>query len=384
MSTEPVRKLIEAAEHAAGAPMPLNRLDFVAWQDRDLPARRWMVRDWIPLGHVTSLYGDGGAGKSLVAQMLMASCATGVPWFSREVMQCKVLGLFCEDDEGELLRRQEAINNAHSIDFCDLEQMIAFSRVGEDNALMTFDREGRGELTPLWHRIVEEVRDFGAQLVVVDTAADTFGGDELKRPQVRQFISTCLGRIAREIDGAVLLCAHPSLSGLNSGTGAGGSTAWNNTVRSRLYLERPPAEDGEQADPDARLLTTKKANYAATGSEIRLRWRNGAFVLDSIAGGNFVEIIDQRNREREVEGIFLACLREVQARGQQAADSVAARDRYAPKLLRTLPAGRKCSFNELKLAMDRLLSAGKVRVASVRTPGRNYVSALVEVVASDE
>src|SRR6185312_14097232 len=32
------------------------------------PARRWIVRDCIPCGVVTGLYGDGGIGKSLLAQ----------------------------------------------------------------------------------------------------------------------------------------------------------------------------------------------------------------------------------------------------------------------------------------------------------------------------
>ncbi len=42
-----------------------------------IPERRWLVPDWIPQGQVTLLGGDGGVGKSLLAQQLMTSLALG-------------------------------------------------------------------------------------------------------------------------------------------------------------------------------------------------------------------------------------------------------------------------------------------------------------------
>lgn len=360
-------------------PPALRSIDLPWWHGRPVPERRWMVRDWIPWGYVTALYGDGGTGKSILAQQLMTACVIEQNWLGLETTPGSAIGLFCEDDEGELLRRQEHINHAFGVDFRDLGCLHIIPRVGDDNVLMTFDRGGRGELTPLWDMVVAEAKRRGARLAVIDTAADTFGGDEIRRSEVRQFIASCLGRLAREIDGAVLLLAHPSQSGLKSGDGAGASTAWSNTVRSRLYLERPATEEGEKLDDRARILTTKKANYAATGSEMRLRWQRGVFVPEGGAGDGLVEAIDLRNREREVEEIFLSCLRDVRTRGQHASDSTASRDRYAPKLFRTLTAGRGCSARELKGAMSRLLDNGRIRVESVRNASRNYVGSIVEV-----
>ena len=108
---------------------------------------------------------------------------------------------------------------------------------------MTFAR-GVGELTPFHSHVLEAALDLEARLVIVDTAADTFGGNENDRSQVRQFVSRALGSIAQKINGAVLLCAHPSRSGLSSGEGDGGSTGWSNAFRSRLYLRAPAIEDG--------------------------------------------------------------------------------------------------------------------------------------------
>lgn len=357
----------------------LRSIDLPWWQGRPVPERRWMVRDWMPWGYVTALYGDGGTGKSLLAQQLMTACVIEKNWLGLETTPCPAIGLFCEDDQDELLRRQHCINRALGVDFGDLGHLHIIPRVGDDNVLMTFNRNGKGELTPLWQVLVTEAKRRGARLAVIDTAADTFGGDELRRAEVRQFIASCLGRLAREIDGAVLLLAHPSLSGLKSGEGTGASTAWSNTVRSRLYLSRPEAEEGAQIDEDLRILTRKKANYAAIGDEIRLRWQNGVFVIEGAPSGNFVEAIDRRNHHQEAEEAFLSCLGAVIETGRYASATPNSTC-YAPKIFLKLDARRGFNKQQLERAMESLFAAGRIRVGPLKTGHRNIVQAIVKVV----
>src|SRR5262249_22973962 len=73
----------------------------------------------------------------------------------------------------------------------------------------------------------------------------------------------------------VLLLAHPSMAGKASGSGASGSTAWENAVRARLYMRRP-----EEGHFDERELIRAKANYAAAGENTTLRmlYQTGFFV----------------------------------------------------------------------------------------------------------
>ena len=89
------------------------------------------------------------------------------------------------------------------------------------------------------------------------------GGNENYRFQVRSFINL-LRRWAMEMDGGVIITAHPSNFGLSQGTGISGSTAWNNSVRSRIYLTKPKddVDDfGEQEDTNERILKLMKNNY---------------------------------------------------------------------------------------------------------------------------
>ena len=239
------------------------------------PERQWLIDDWLPRGYVTALYGDGGVGKSLLTQQLITALAAGKSFLGKEIKTYKVYALMCEDDSNELWRRQVAINNYYGIDMEQLKNICFVSRVGKDNFLMTFANDYVGRLTKFFKELSQDLTRHKPDLIILDTAADLFGGNENNRPQVRQFVQTACGQIARLNNSAVLLCAHPSESGIQKGTGSGGSTAWNNTVRSRWYLKRP--EDGQLTN-DHRILSKVKSNYSAIGEEEYFRWENGVFV----------------------------------------------------------------------------------------------------------
>jgi RecA-family ATPase len=344
---------------------PLEVIEPISFQDAPVPVRRWLWKDWIPLGFVTALYGDGGTGKSLFAQQLMTSCGTGQPFLGFEVMPCRVLGMFCEDDRDELHRRQDATNSAVGVNFGDLENVLWLPRVGLDNLLMTFLADGRGEVSPLFSQVVNLARERGVQLVIIDTAADVFAGNENIRPQVRQFIAL-LTRLARAIDGAVLLLAHPSQTGRASGSGDGGSTAWNNSVRSRLYLKRPEAAGGNMPDADIRVLSRLKANYAAAGVEVTLRFNRGVFVLEGSAEPDG----DGYYRSRAVEQAFLSGMSELAAKNIRC-NVHKGQANYAPKVLREKTnTAAAYSEDELEAAMNRLLRDGKISSREEGPPSR--------------
>jgi hypothetical protein len=109
-------------------------------EGRRPPARKWIVPGWIPCGVVTGLYGDGGEGKSLIAQQLQTSTAIGKPWLGLPVEPVPSLGVYCEDEFAELFRRQQDINPSYGITFGDLEGVEWLPRYGMDNVLMTFGR----------------------------------------------------------------------------------------------------------------------------------------------------------------------------------------------------------------------------------------------------
>jgi RecA-family ATPase len=124
---------------------------------------------------------------------------------------------------------------------------------------------------------------------------------------------------------AILLLSHPSLSGMASGTGQSGSTGWGNSVRSRLYLERPKAQDGGEPDPDLRILTNKKANFSSTDVSLSLRWAAGAFRLEKSGLGG----LDRMAQERAADTRFLELLADFEKQGRTTNN--AGGPNYAPR-----------------------------------------------------
>ena len=266
--------------------------------------REWIVPDWIPKGVVSSLSGDGGMGKTLIAQQLLYACGLGGKWLGLDVPAVRGLGVFCEDDEDELHRRHNAIKKdlGHPIDNPFTDTWI-WPRVGYDNLFVTFDRDNRPLVSPFFAQVMRHVMEKRIELLVLDTIADMFGGNEIIRAQVNFFIKATCGAFIKQAKDAgfvltVILLSHPSQAGRNTGTGESGSTAWNNAVRARLYLTRP--EDGL---PEQRVLTRKKSNYSVSGDDVKLDllWADG--VLKLASGSNAVAVKSVENQILQMVGI---------------------------------------------------------------------------------
>ena len=346
-------------------PPPLDIVDPRTLAGVPITPRDWIVEDWLPFGHVTISYGDGGVGKTLLAQQLMTACASGTYWCGLTTRRCRVFGLFCEDDAAEVHRRQDRINAALGVDWGDLGDMRWACAVGADNVLVRFEQDGRWHITPRFEQVLQAARDFGAQLLVLDTAADTFGGNENDRQQVRAFLGPVLTKLARDIGGAVLLNAHPSRSGLSTtGDMDGGSTAWSNTARSRWALTRPPAEEGAAPDANARVLARRKANYASIGNEIALQWRDGVMMPQIAASGT-----SGAPARAAAEGVFLTLLDRCMGQGQAVSSSATAPN-FAPRLFGKRPDREGYTRRDFDAAMQSLFASKRIRVSEYGRPGK--------------
>lgn len=215
---------------------------------------------------------------------------------------------------------------------------------------------------------VARVAEHRPSLVVLDTLADLYGGDEINRGQTRQFIGQ-LRSLALEYDTTILLLAHPSLSGISRGDGNSGSTAWNNSVRSRLYLRRQTTEGGAEVDPDARILEVMKANYGRIGATLSLRYVDGAFIW---LGSNSIR--DTKEAIVKADLIFMKLLRECAANGRRVNHSGSSS--YAPTVFASMPGAEGVTKAALRRAMETALAKGTARIETDGPPSRR-VSFLV-------
>ena len=161
--------------------------------------------------------------------------------------------------------------------------------------------------------------------VVIDNASDAFAGDEINRAAVRAFVRS-LAAIARSVGGAVLLLAHVDKGTARAVSQAGaesysGSTAWNNSVRSRLFLLETARGELE--------LRHEKCNLAAKAPPLRLEWPQDG-VIEVPQTGGIVAAIEGKTQTRAV----LAMLHEFATRGESIATAATSPNNAARLLSR--------------------------------------------------
>jgi RecA-family ATPase len=368
-----VRSAREKFAAKAAAPVMLAFADMTLWDSTPIPDRQWAVLDRIPLRQPTLFSGEGATGKSIITLQLVVAHVLGKDWLRSLPEKGPAIYFGAEDELDELRRRLAAIASFYGFTFADLIKggLHLLSFAGLDPLLATANREGKITPTPLFDRLIEAARDIKPKCIAIDTSADVFGGNEIDRTQVRGFINL-LRKLAITADGSVVLLAHPSLTGINSGSGISGSTAWHNSVRARLFLKTPKAKDddgngaGNGDHNDLRELSFLKNNYGRCAETLTLRYRDGLFLPE--AGTSSLE---KAALEQRIDNTFVTVLGKLIDQKRPVSPSVRAAT-YAPTVIAGHPDGKVYSRAEYRDAMERLINANKIHIVEIGPPSRTY------------
>lgn len=335
-------------------------IDPSKWEGKEVPARRWVVEGLIPDGDATLFSGHGGHGKSWISLQLAICAATGRDFLGLPTKHCPVFYFSAEDGEEELHHRTHAITKALSIPMSELTDLAIAARADQDNLFMTFDRFTEvGEVAPTYGQVMNQALVMGAGIVILDSRHNLFTGNENSRPIAYQFMKA-LRIMARETQAAVIMLDHPSKDGRKTGEGDGGSTAWHNAARARLYLT------ASETDRDVRGLSCKKLNYGRGIGDLVLKWRDGIFtrIDEARSPANAVDRLQQ-------DGLVLDGLRQLQQRDARVALNPDAKNSLA-SLVRRLSETRHLTHQQVVESQSRLLGAGKLVRVEIGPPSRRY------------
>lgn len=375
-----VREALSEAEFAGQPFAPLSAyegeaaidllplIDMAALAGREPPHREWIVKSWIPSLQATYLTGPGSAGKSLLSQQLCTCIALGLPFLGLETRATGALYLTCEDDRGELERRQKDICESLDVDRSALAgKLHLVSLQGElQNELVSFDDRDMMRTTSAYARLEATALKVGVGFIALDNVAH-LTSDEIARNRVAAFVNV-LNRLALKVNGAVLFLGHPNKPGQQYS----GSTSWENQVRARLYMEEP-----KDTDSDLKSLTRAKANYARRGEKLEFRWYRGAFVREGDLPPDTARELAETAAAAEHNARFLTCLAEMTRQQRHVSERPGAN--YAPKVFSTMPEAKGSKREDLTAAMDRLFRIGRIERAELwRGSDRKIVSGLRE------
>jgi RecA-family ATPase len=133
-------------------------------------------------------------------------------------------------------------------------------------------------------------------------------------------------------------------------------------MRSRLYFERIMV-DRMEPDPNLRVLTNKKANYAALGTQIRVRWQDGVFSPENSGGS-----VDKIAAMKLAEQVFLDILLLLESQGREVSSKPSAS--YAPTVFAAHPDAKGITKKVFALAMERLFQDKRIRLVDCGTKSR--------------
>jgi RecA-family ATPase len=333
------------------------------WPNEAPPPVDWLADQRIPRGDVTTLHGDGGAGKTDLSIQLAEAVARGAEfWLGHHVTHGRVVILSAEEPERELRRRIWLHSRRDGFDPAELVDLHLW--FPEEVAGATFavpDRAGTMQPTPLFRSLEAAIANVAPVLVIVDNVAATFTGNQNDRVMVRSYVNLWRTIARQPSRPAVLLLDHPSLSGITSGTGRGGNMDWRNAVRSALYLRSP--DDKDEAERGIRLFETAKSNYGPIGQQVRLQWAEGGLAPEHAPSS-----LTRLAEDAKVDEVFLALLDKRNAQGRPVRPNNG-RD-YAPNEFEGDAGATGIRSKAFKASMERLLGTGKVVVITKGPPSK--------------
>jgi RecA-family ATPase len=356
---------IEAAPAGFSAP---QRAPIREWASKPVPEQEFTVPDRIPAEQVFLFSGEGGGGKSEMAQHLDAAHVLGREWMGIVPRQGPAIHIECEDAMSVLHRRLAVVSSHYDVPIETFDRDLhLFSLTEHDSILATVSKNGVIKPTAVYQWLYELAGDLKPVQISIASVANIFAGSEIDRIQVQQFIKL-LNRIPALTKGSLVLVSQPSLTGIASTNvsheGLSGTTQWHNAVRGRAVVKHIRPKDGDNSiiDTGLRTITFHKNQYGPPVAGITVCWTNGMFL--PVAGST---TIAGAERAAAVEGMALALLARFNAQNRQLS-IVPNPNNYAAKEFAETPEAEAAGFTtkDFRAALDRLL--GREEIENAKDP----------------
>lgn len=219
------------ATEADGLSLSERPFKFLSLSEMSISPVSWLVDGYFEENCLAVLYGQPGHGKSFLTLDVSCCVASGMPFHGLQVKRGAVFYISGEGHNG-LIRRIQAWCDSHGV------SKDALSLFVSDGAIDLFSAQRAIYVEQVIESMVMAA-DAHPVLIVIDTLARNFGGDENS--------SADMGAFVRNVDqlrakwGATTLVVHHS--GKDGQRGARGSSALKGAVDSEYEVVRT-ASDG--------------------------------------------------------------------------------------------------------------------------------------------
>jgi hypothetical protein len=177
--------------------------------EEELDPRPWLVPGLLLRGHVTATAAPGGTGKSLFTLCISMMCRLGKPWANWQPRgEYRTLIINAEEDITEVRRRCYAAA-IKTLGVTDNNIFIDWIYAGNLKNMVIAKRDPRSRMMyrlPLQQQLIDLIRLYKFDIIIVDPFAETFEGDETNTEL--KYVGACWREIARLTNCAVWLIHH--------------------------------------------------------------------------------------------------------------------------------------------------------------------------------
>jgi RecA-family ATPase len=260
--------------------------------------REWILDKWLPKDEVCAFYGSGGLGKSRLAIQLGLHVAAGEDFLGIPVeTKMPVLYVPCEDKREEVTRRIDSIMNHRNYELIfnyDLP-FYSMSRATCSAILVRQDKRSgklvKGKFYDILRGVVKRLFKGAPSLLILDTLTDIFKVDMNDSTVSSQCVKNILGGLQKELNVTILVIAHPSKTGLATGTLDSGSPGWLNSYRFMMAQ----IEYENKALTDYSYVKMAKSNYSRIQEPILIRYDEGILTEEDMS--NIIDETKEKNKE---------------------------------------------------------------------------------------
>lgn len=171
----------------------------------------WVVKGFFPKSSFGVIYGKSGSRKSFLAIDISCSIATGTPWQNKKVSTGAVVYIAAEGQTGmaRRIKAWEIVNGKKVENLYILGQSLLISEASARQNIIEAIQD------------IENKNGVKVELVVLDTLARNFEGDENSSDAMGKFIRSC--DLAKTATDTTILCIHHC--GKDTTKGGRGSSA---------------------------------------------------------------------------------------------------------------------------------------------------------------
>jgi hypothetical protein len=187
----------------------------------------WLVHGYFETDALAVLYGPPSKGKSFIALDIACCVATGTDFHDLKVQQGAVFYIAGEGHNG-LARRLRAWEQLNGV---SLEGVPLYISVGPTDLGSAVNAAGVAETV----RALVNATGVTPVLIIIDTLARNFGGDENSATDIGQFVRNVDSHLRREWNATTLIIHH---SGKNVERGARGSSALKGAADAEYEVSR--------------------------------------------------------------------------------------------------------------------------------------------------